>query len=333
MHRSHNHASNAKVALAALHKDKTMAELYKEWRSENMKFGTVETGGVERVALLLDEVSGVLLPLEMGDLVAVIQGGSVTLQAAIATAGSAQSEHFLLRDVRVLAPIRRFRRDVLCTGWNYWAHFHEGEGKREGQDVPRPDAPTFFTKGPDVVIGPTDNIAFDPAVSTKWDYEAEIAIVIGKTGRSIPRARAMEHVFGYCLANDVSQRDLQRRHGGQWLKGKSIDATMPLGPWIVPCEAVNLANVNLELELNGRCMQNASASQMAFGIEELVAELSFGMTLNAGDVVMTGTPSGIGNARVPPVFLKEGDEMVVRATGLGELRNRMVRTPLANYSN
>lgn len=296
-----------------------------------MKFGTVRAGGMTRVACLLDEKSGVLLPNSLGDLVGLIEQGQAVLAAQSAIANGMFGDRFQLSEVEVLAPLQRMRRDVLCTGWNYWDHFYESEGKREGQDVPKPEAPTFFTKGPEVVIGPTDAIAFDPTISSKWDYEAEIAVVIGKAGRSIPRERAMEHVFGYCLANDVSQRDLQRRHGGQWLKGKSIDGTMPLGPWIVLRERVNLANVRLELDLNGQRMQQAEASKMAFGIEELIAELSFGMTIRAGDVLLTGTPSGIGNARTPPVYLKAGDEVVVRATGLGELRNRLQPAPLSEY--
>jgi 2,4-didehydro-3-deoxy-L-rhamnonate hydrolase len=298
----------------------------------NMKLGTVRAQGAERVACLLDAQGGVLLPPDMGDLVAIIEGGSAAMQNLQAWVRSGQAERFALDQVEVLAPIRRFHRDVLCTGWNYWDHFHESEGKREGQDVPKPDAPTFFTKGPDAVIGPTQAIAFDPTLSAKWDYEAEIVVVIGRTGRSIPQDKAMDHVFGYCLANDVSQRDLQRRHGGQWLKGKSIDGTMPLGPWIVPRDQVDLSAVSLELELNGTRMQHASAAQMAFSVAQLISELSFGMTLRAGDILLTGTPSGIGNARTPPVFLKAGDELVVRATSLGELRNIMRPVALSTYS-
>ena len=296
-----------------------------------MKFGTVNVAGEERAACLLDDESGVLLPRADGDMVAILERFGDDAPALRALVHSAHAEPFRLSDVRVLAPIRRFRRDVLCTGWNYWDHFHESEGKREGQDVPKPEAPTFFTKGPDTAIGPQDDIAFDAELSAKWDYEAEVVVIIGKTGRSIPESKAMQHVFGYCLANDVSQRDLQRRHGGQWLKGKSIDATMPLGPWIVPRDAVDLAQVTLECELNGTRMQQASVAQMAFSVAELVCELSFGMTLRAGDVLLTGTPSGIGNARTPPVFLREHDQVVVRATGLGELRNRMRGTALSTY--
>lgn len=296
-----------------------------------MKIGTIKAGGQERVACLTSEQGGYLVPAHLGDLVSIIAGGSAAMSAVEAAGRGAETQTFSLADVTVLAPIRRFRRDVLCTGWNYWDHFYESEGKREGQDVPKPDAPTFFTKAPDVTVGPCDDIAFDARVSSKWDYEAEVVVVIGKAGRSIPRERAMEHVFGYCLANDVSQRDLQRRHGGQWFKGKSIDGTMPLGPWVSLRDDVDLARVTIEFELNGKLMQKAGISDMAFPIEELIAELSVGMTLHPGDILLTGTPSGIGNARTPPVFLAEGDTLVTRATGLGELRNTVRASDLREY--
>ncbi|WP_315834854.1 fumarylacetoacetate hydrolase family protein [Bradyrhizobium prioriisuperbiae] len=234
---------------------------------------------------------------------------------------------------RLAAPIRRFRRDVLCTGWNYWDHFEEGRGKREGQDVDKPKAPTFFTKSPDVVIGPNDAIAFDPRISQKWDYEAELVVIIGRTGRSIPRASAWEHIFGVSLANDISQRDLQRRHGGQWLKGKSIDQSMPLGPVIVTPDQLDIPRVRLRCDVNGQTVQDAVVAQMAFPIDELIAELSFGMTLHAGDVILTGTPSGVGNAREPQLFLKAGDQVVVRGDGIGELCNTLVPQDLAGHSD
>jgi len=142
----------------------------------------------------------------------------------------------------------------------------------------------------------------------------------------------MDYVWGYCLANDISQRDLQRRHGGQWLKGKSIDATMPLGPWIVPADEIDPTQVRLQCIVNGTTLQSATVAQMAFPIPELIAELSFGMTLRPGDVLLTGTPSGIGNAREPQIFLHAGDEVIVRGSGLGELRNRLVSTDLRGAS-
>lgn len=223
------------------------------------------------------------------------------------------------------APIQRWRRNVLCVGWNYWDHFEESRGKREGQDPDgRPEHPTFFTKSPRTVIAPAEDIECDFALSDQWDYEAEIAIVIGTAGKDILRADAMDHVFGYALANDVSVRDVQRAHGGQWFKGKSIDRTMPLGPWITTRDEIDdLDRVRIECELNGEVMQDAVVGQMAFDIPQLIEELSRGMTLDAGDVILTGTPSGIGNAREPKVFLRSGDTLVTRATGLGALTNRI----------
>jgi 2-keto-4-pentenoate hydratase/2-oxohepta-3-ene-1,7-dioic acid hydratase in catechol pathway len=274
-----------------------------------------------------------LLPASFGDLVALVQGGAERLAEAQRTLAAGNLPRLARAGANLTPPIGRFRRDVICTGWNYWEHFDEGVGRREGQDVDRPKAPTFFTKGPDAIIGPHDPIAFDPRVSSKWDWEAEIVVVIGKTGRSIPAARAMDHVFGYCLANDVSQRDLQRRHGGQWLKGKSIDGTCPIGPWVTTADEIDLPKVRLQCFVNGDKRQDAVAAQMAFPVPQLISELSFGMTLCAGDILLTGTPSGVGAARTPPLFLVEGDEVIVRGEGLGELRNRLQRVDLYGSSN
>jgi len=289
-----------------------------------MKLATVLIAGMPRVGVVENDTIR-LLPEAQGDMVSLIGKGRTAIDARLADPAI---EMLPLESVRLAAPIQRFNRDVLCTGWNYWAHFEESRGKREGQDVDKPSAPTFFTKAPNTVIGPNDDIGFDPHISAKWDFEAEVGIVIGKRCRSVSQADALDHVFGYFLANDVSQRDLQRRHGGQWLKGKSVDGTMPIGPWIVTPDELDVPEIRLQLTLNGEVMQDALVKQMAFPIAELIAELSFGMTLEVGDVIITGTPPGIGNAREPAIFLKPGDEMVVSATGLGELRNRMVLVDL-----
>lgn len=229
---------------------------------------------------------------------------------------------------RLLAPMRRFRRDILCTGWNYPNHFEESKGLRGDQEVDKPDHPTFFTKGPDTAIGPYQDVGIDPSIGESWDYEAELALVIGAGGRSIPEELAMESVWGYMLANDVSHRELQRAHGGQWLKGKSLDSTMPLGPMIVTRDSLDLSSVRLECELNGQVVQSAMVDEMAFSIPRLIAELSSGMTLRAGDVLLTGTPAGVGNARTPQLFLRPGDRLVTRGTGIGEMDNRVVESSL-----
>ncbi|HUQ60914.1 fumarylacetoacetate hydrolase family protein [Lentzea sp.] len=283
-----------------------------------MKLASLTVGGVRHAGLVDEaEQSVTLLATTVDD---VVRGGPV----------GARGEVLPLSGVRLESPLHRFNRDVLCTGWNYLDHFEESKGRREGQDpVSVPERPAFFTKGPDTVIGPADDIAYDPALSQKWDYEAEIALVIGRDGRSIPEEKALDHVFGFLVANDVSQRDLQRAHGGQWLKGKSLDRTMPLGPWITTTDSVDdLADLRVQCEVNGVLLQNASSAQMAFSFARIIAELSHGMTLRAGDVVLTGTPSGIGNAREPQVFLRDGDVVVTRVSGLGELRNTVTLTDL-----
>lgn len=296
-----------------------------------MKFARVLMGSQPRLGVVEGEVIR-LLP-GTSSLVDWIGKGVAGLAQIAGLLSAPQSETVAVAAAHLLPPVDRFRRDILCTGWNYYDHFTESIGKREGQEVERPKAPAFFTKSPDVVIGPRDPIAFDDRISKKWDYEAEIALVIGKAGRSIPASKAAEHVWGYCLANDISQRDLQRRHGGQWLKGKSLDGTMPLGPWVVTADDVDLGNVRLRCLLNGEVMQDASARQMVLPAAELVAELSLGMTLRPGDVLLTGTPSGIGNARNPPVFLKSGDRLTVQATGLGALDNRLEAVDLYSESS
>ncbi|MBM7863819.1 fumarylacetoacetate hydrolase family protein [Lentzea nigeriaca] len=271
--------------------------------------------GVRRAGVVDEaEQSIALLPTTVDD---IVRGGP---------AGE-RGDVLPLSSVRLESPLHRFNRDVLCTGWNYVDHFEESKGRREGQDpVALPEHPTFFTKGPDTVIGPYDDIAYDPDISQKWDYEAEIALVIGLDGRSIPEEKALDHVFGFLVANDVSQRDLQRAHGGQWLKGKSLDATMPLGPWITTADSADLTEMQVQCEVNGVLLQNASSAQMAFSFARIIAELSHGMTLRAGDVILTGTPSGIGNAREPQIFLRDGDVVVTRVSGLGELRNTVTLT-------
>jgi 2-keto-4-pentenoate hydratase/2-oxohepta-3-ene-1,7-dioic acid hydratase in catechol pathway len=284
-----------------------------------VKLASVTVDGVRRAAVVNETDRLVsLLTVTVDD---VVRGAPADVTGA---------EVRPLSEVRLEAPLHRFNRDVLCTGWNYWDHFEESKGKREGQDpVERPLRPTFFTKGPDTVIGPSDDIAYDPAVSQKWDYEAEIAMVVGRDGRSIPEEKALDHVFGFLVANDVSQRDLQRAHGGQWLKGKSLDATMPLGPWLTTVDEIDdLTGLRVQCEVNGVLLQDATSAQMAFSFARIIAELSHGMTLRAGDVVLTGTPSGVGNAREPQLFLRDGDVVVTRVSGLGELRNTVTLTDL-----
>ncbi len=297
-----------------------------------MRIGAAFVQGVRRTILVdADGQSAVLLPAHAPNADAYVRDAAVADELASL---AADGDHVLVGDLDLDAPLRKFTRDILCTGWNYWDHYEESAGKREGQDPSeRPKKPTFFTKGPNTVIGPNADVVIDLELSEKWDYEVELALVIGRTGRSIPAERAHEHIAGYLVANDISQRDLQRAHGGQWLRGKSIDGALPLGPWLTtPEDITNISELRLEFELNGTGLQDARVKQMAFDIPTLIAELSYGMTLHAGTVLLTGTPAGIGSARDPQIFLAPGDDLVSRVGGLGTLRNRAVAGSLTSYS-
>lgn len=170
--------------------------------------------------------------------------------------------------------------------------------------------------------GPFDTIPFDASNSTQVDWEAELAVVIGRAGRNIKEEQALNHVFGYAVYNDTTARDIQqKRHGGQWFKGKSLDGYGPMGPWIVTAAGINLDDARVISRVNGVEKQNASYQQMYFKIPRVIAELSRGMTLEAGDIITTGTPSGVGFSRKPPEFMKPGDVMETEVTGIGIIRN------------
>lgn len=234
-----------------------------------------------------------------------------------------------LDDVRLAAPIPSPRRNVWCVGWNYLAHFEEGIGRRGTEQRDLPDHPAFFSKATTTVVGPDAPIPLDQDITERLDYEAELAVIIGRRVRSVPEAEALGCVFGYTLANDVSARDLQRRHGGQWLKGKSLDGTCPMGPWIVTADEIpDPQALRVQCLVNGEVRQDASTGQMIFSVARLIAELSRGTTLLPGDILLTGTPDGVGFARTPPVYLAPGDEVVVRIAAIGDLRNRVAATRL-----
>lgn len=222
----------------------------------------------------------------------------------------------------ILAPIPRPQRDVYCVGWNYLKHFTEGVGKRENQETELPEYPTFFSKATRAVIGPHTEVPYDSSFTEKLDYEAEIAVVIGREGKNIAETEALDYVFGYTLANDISARDVQRRHGGQWLKGKAMDGSCPLGPALVTRDEVpHIEQLNIRGLVNGEVRQEARLSQLIFSIPRLIAELSRSMTLIPGDILLTGTPDGVGFAMSPPQFLKPGDRLVVASDRLGRLEN------------
>ena len=231
-----------------------------------------------------------------------------------------------LRSARLLAPIPRPPRNVFCVGWNYSEHFEEGKQAR-GQAGPQlapqeiPQFPSFFSKNPATVVGPDAPVLFPAPHSEQLDWEAELAVVIGKPGRDIAEADAMGHVFGYTCANDVSVRDVQRRHGGQWFKGKNFDTHLPMGPWIVTADELDPSDLAIRSRVNGVGKQDSRTKFMVFKIPRLIAEISAGCELWPGDLIITGTPAGVGFARTPPEFLTVGDVVEVEIEGIGVLRN------------
>jgi 2-keto-4-pentenoate hydratase/2-oxohepta-3-ene-1,7-dioic acid hydratase in catechol pathway len=222
------------------------------------------------------------------------------------------------QEVKLLAPLPQPRKNVFCVGRNYVDHVAEGYRAR-GQDLKLPEHPQFFTKPPTSVIGPDAAFHHDPRVTEKLDYEVELGIVIGTAGRDIPSERVFDHVFGYTIVNDITGRDLQRRHD-QWFKGKGLDESCPMGPWIVHKSALpDPQKLDIACFVNGEERQHANTSQMIFDLRRILVDLSKGMTLEPGDVIATGTPSGVGYAMDPPRFLTAGDVVECRIEGIGRL--------------
>jgi 2-keto-4-pentenoate hydratase/2-oxohepta-3-ene-1,7-dioic acid hydratase in catechol pathway len=220
-----------------------------------------------------------------------------------------------IADVKLLAPIPTPRK-LLCVGLNYLDH-----AKETGSEIPT--VPTIFNKFATAVIAPGENIVL-PKVSKSPDYEAEFAFVIGRGGRHIPADKWRDHVFGYTIINDVSARDYQRATT-QWLMGKTFDTFAPMGPWILTADEVDDPhNLDISLEINGEVLQDSNTRELIFKIPDLIAFLSSVFTLQPGDIVSTGTPSGVGVARNPQRFLRPGDDVIVKIPAIGQLRNPVV---------
>jgi 2-keto-4-pentenoate hydratase/2-oxohepta-3-ene-1,7-dioic acid hydratase in catechol pathway len=217
------------------------------------------------------------------------------------------------------APVRP-SRNVFCVGRNYLEHAREG-ARALGRELKLPSVPTFFTKATTAIAAPDSTLHLEAAVSSEYDYEAELAVVIGSECKNVSPDDALHAVFGYTAFNDVTARDVQREHG-QWFKGKSLDESAPIGPWIVtPQELGDPQRLEIRLRRNGIEKQHASTSSMIFPVAQVIAALSKGMTLLPGDVIATGTPEGVGFARNPPEFLADGDSLEVEIERIGILRN------------
>jgi 2-keto-4-pentenoate hydratase/2-oxohepta-3-ene-1,7-dioic acid hydratase in catechol pathway len=293
-----------------------------------MKFLTLEDGQLG--ALVNDTV--VDLPaaaaalrevLPAGALAALIDAGDEAASRAWTIAGKAVEQQCFCRpygEVRPAAPIPVPRRNILCLGKNYVDHAQEIAKKmRHASDVPA--QPIIFTKATTAVIGPGAAVPAYPELTRKLDYEAELALIIGKDGRDIDASRAWEHVFGYTAMNDISARDLQKDHL-QWFRAKSLDGFAPMGPVVVHRSVMPApADIEIKCTINGEQRQSATFDQLIFDVPTIISVLSAGMTLLAGDIIATGTPGGVGMGFSPPKYLQAGDEMVVEVTGVGALRN------------
>ncbi|HRO26317.1 MAG TPA: fumarylacetoacetate hydrolase family protein [Luteimonas sp.] len=280
-----------------------------------MKLASFLLDGRERVGLVIDDgraVRPVVAPLSMLDLIALAEA-------------PATGDAIPLADVQLLAPLPRPARSIFCVGKNY--RDHAQEFVRSGFDVgadpdhPVEPDPVIFTKLASSVAGPHDHVELHPAVTREVDYEGELAVVIGRPGRNIRASGAMTHVFGYTLLNDVTARDLQKRHR-QWTLAKSLDTFCPMGPWITIADEVDPERIELTTHVNGELRQRRTASDMIHAIPALIEVLSAGIALQPGDIIATGTPAGVGIGFDPPRFLRPGDVVTVSADGLGSISNR-----------
>jgi len=222
---------------------------------------------------------------------------------------------FGTKEVKILAPIPRTRKNIICLGLNYADHAIE-------TNTPLPSNPIFFTKPSTSIIGPEEAIIL-PKCSREIDYEVELAFVFGKSGKDISEEEAYNYIAGYTILIDVTARDLQMRHS-QWFKGKSLDTFAPMGPFLVTKDEVpDPHNLEIMMKINGNIMQQSNTRNMIFKIPTLVKTISMDMTVEPGDIVATGTPAGVGFTRKPPIFLKPGDVVEASVEGVGILRNKV----------
>ena len=278
--------------------------------------------GQPQVGLVSDDLQTVSLldmPLADRELGALTLVDRLSRGEALPSQGASVS----LVDVQLRAPLPHPRRNIFCVGKNY--HAHAKEFARSGFDSSAqaggeiPAEPIIFSKVPECVIATGEAIEM-PLVSTAIDYEAELAVVIGKGGKGISKADAMQHVWGYTIVNDVTARDWQNRHM-QWHMGKSFDTFCPMGPWLVSADILDGTKTRVRCWVNGQERQNASTTDLIFDIPTLIETLSAGITLYPGDVIATGTPVGVGIGFKPPQYLKAGDVVRVEIDGIGVLEN------------
>lgn len=275
-----------------------------------MRYVTYDGGGRSRPGVLDGDT---ITPLACDSLLEYIA------MPASKRSGIHTGDRVALADVKLTAPIRP-RKNVFCVGRNYLEHAKEG-ARASGRELKLPEVPTFFSKAPTAIADPGADLSFEKNVSSEYDWEGELAVIIGSPIKDATEENAMDAVFGYTCLNDITARDLQRAHL-QWLKGKSLDHSCPIGPWIVDTtEIPDPHRLHITTRVNGRRKQDSNTGQMIFRIPRIIAELSKGMTLEPGDVIATGTPDGVGFARTPPEFFADSDLVEVEIQKIGILRN------------
>lgn len=236
-------------------------------------------------------------------------------------------EEVSLESLRLLAPILRPAKNIICVGKNYRAHAAEFtssgyDSSATSRDDVVPEAPILFSKAPCCLIGANDDVVVPWHLSEEIDYEAELGVVIGRPGRNISPDAAYDHVWGYTVINDLTARDLQSRHK-QWLLGKSIDTFCPMGPVIVSADEVDPENLDLRCWVNSELRQQANTRDLIFDIPTIIATASASMTLEAGDIIATGTPAGVGVGFKPPRFLQKSDVVKIQIDGIGVIENKI----------
>ena len=289
-----------------------------------MRIATFTSEGHRKVGLVCADGKTVT-PLQLTQ--AQADTGVLTLIESLAEGGSMPEPAgppVNLGDVVLDAPLPKPRRNLWCVGRNYHAHAKELSASVFKDNAAKTDEwPIVFTKVPECVVGPHDDVLVPSEVSTQIDYEAELAVVIGKGGKNITRAAAMSHVFGYTVVNDVTARDVQMRHG-QWDLGKSFDTFCPMGPWIVTADEFDGTKTRVRCWVNGELRQDGPTENMIFDIPALIETISRGITLYPGDVIATGTPAGVGMGMSPPRYLRAGDVVRVEIDRLGVIENKFV---------
>lgn len=273
-----------------------------------MKYITYVHNESEHVGVLLGDS---VAPLQQfGSMMDLIRSGGVK---------ELPEERIPCEEVRLLAPIPRPEQDVICLGMNFADH--TVEAARFHPTFVREEYPVYFCKRVNEAVADGGEIDSHPEVTQRLDYEAEVAVVLGKDAYKVPAAKAQEYIFGYTIVNDVSAREVQTRHK-QFYLGKSLDTFTPMGPCIVTAEEYSFPpEIGVRCRINGELRQDGNTRQWIYGIEEVIADLSAGMTLKAGTIISMGTPAGVGMGFDPPKFLKAGDVVVCEADGIGILTN------------